>query len=409
MAKPFISLFDVTPNTIDRGDKVVFRWAVSNAVTRTLTTKGSIPPVGSWTFYPASTKTYTLTATNSEGTSEKYQTVTVIQPPAPPPEPPEPPPEPPLPPTPEDCPDFWTDPVGAVTCWIIKSIEATLGLVSGGFLAFITYLQQWSAAFTTDFWLFLQDPIESIRMWMSDVFVSIGELTNQISTGISDWWQQGIIDVGIMITSATTGFSSWIDDRFTGINDWWADAQAVWGTWWDDRLTDLENWRHDFQINVNKWYNSNIQPIINAIGSKLEDAAAWIAGFPALIGQWWQDRLIEVGVWIVEATAASNEWIAGFSGLIGDWWLDRVTEIGIWLADRTNEFNYWVENTLPGIIEEMIKLPEWLVAPFGAIGNFAKLMYEFFTGTYEEEQQIIDTKRNYKEQTDRVKEILGRP
>jgi len=43
---------------------------------------------------------------------------------------------------------------------------------------------------------------------MNDVFVSIGELTNQIATGISDWWKQGIIDVGVMITSATNSLTS---------------------------------------------------------------------------------------------------------------------------------------------------------------------------------------------------------
>jgi hypothetical protein len=321
-------------------------------------------------------------------------------------EPPPPPPPSPPPPPPDECPDFWEDPIGWTLCTITNGFSVFIEWFGTSFWTFIAYIQQWAAGFTLEFWQFLQDPISKIQTWMSGVFVAVGELTNQISTGISTWWKQGIIDVGIMITDATIGFQSWIDERFTGINDWWTDAQTVWGTFWTDAITGLQLWVADFTINVNNWYTANLQPIIDTINSGLTNAAAWIAGFPALIGQWWQDRVIEVGVWITDATTLANEWITGFPDLIGTWWNDRVIEIGVWLADRTNEFNLWVETVLPGIVEEMLKLPEWLTAPFQAIGAFAQAIIDMLAGTYAKDQNITDAETNVQSHRDRIKEII---
>ena len=337
---------------------------------------------------------------------------TVGEPPEPPPpEPPEPeppPPEPPEPPTPEDCPDFWKYPVEAVLCWIIRSIEATLGMVSGGFITLLASLQQWSAAFTIEFWYFLQDPISSIKTWMNDVFVAIQNLSTQISSSISTWWNQTVIDVGVMITNATTGFKSWIDERFTGINDWWADAQTVWGTFWDERIQGVENWINDFLTKINNWYNSKIQPTIDAINSSLTDAANWIKGFPTLLSTWWNDRIIDVGVWITDATTAANEWINGFSTLINEWWNDRVIEIGIWLTDRNNEIKLWVEEGLPGWVEDMFDWAKPVISPILGIANVLSSLWTGLTKEEEEDPKITAVKDNYKLQTDRVKEILGR-
>lgn len=409
MAKPFISLFDVTPNTINRGDKVVFRWGVSNATTRHLTDKGSIGPVGSWTTYPTSTKTYTLTAGNPEGTSKKFQTVTVIQPPPPPPKPPEPPPEPPEPPPPGECPDFWEDPIGWVLCTLTNGFSVFVEWFGTSFWTFIDSLQQWAAGFTLEFWQFLQDPVSKIQTWMNGVFVAIQDLSSQISSSISTWWNQTVIDVGVMITNATTGFQSWIDERFTGINEWWADAQTVWGTFWNERIKGVEDFINDFSTKVNNWYNTKIQPTIDAIQSRLNDFGDYIKGIPDLLSRWWNDRVIEVGVWITEATTAANDWITGFPDLIGNWWNDRVIEIGIWLADRDNEFNLWVKNILPGIVGNMFEWAKPVIQPIMDAVGFLGQIVGIVTGTAPESESVKSVKENYKTQTDRVNEILGRP
>jgi len=414
-----VKSFTAIPSRITVGGTSILRWDTEPGSTVTLTNYGTVENTGIRYAKPRVTTQYWVTAIKGAQTSRKGNLVTVDEAPTPPPtpppptppppEPPEPPPEPPLPPTPEDCPDFWVDPVGAVTCWIIKSIEATLGLVSGGFLSFITYLQQWSAAFTTEFWIFLQDPIENIQTWMSDVFVSIQDLGNQISTGINDWWQQGIIDVGVMITSATTGFQSWIDERFTGINDWWADAQTVWGTFWNERIKGVEDWINEFSTNVSNWYNSNVQPTIDAISSGIDDAGAWIKGFPTLLSTWWNDRIIDVGVWIADAQSGLSGFLDGFTGTIGDWWNDRIIDIGVWLAERDAEIKKWLEDGLPNWVEDMFEWAKPIVAPIVAVANVLSSLWEGLTKEEAEDPKITAVKDDYKLQTDRIKEVLGRP
>lgn len=315
--------------------------------------------------------------------------------------------EPEPPPTPPECPDFWVDPVGAVLCWVIRSIEAALGLVSGGLISLLADMKQWSAAFTTEFWNFLQDPIASIQTWMSGVFATIQSVTSQIATGITDWWNQTVIDVGIMITNAISGLQSWIDETYTNINDWWADAQTVWGTFWEERLTGLETWIDETATNINNWYQTNIQPIIDTINSGLEDAKTWILDFPTLLSTWWNDRVIDIGVWIADAQSGLSEFLDGFTGTIGDWWNDRVIDIGVWLADRDAEFNYWVENSLPGIVEDMFKLPEWLTGPLEAIGKFAQAIIDMLAGTYPKDEKIQTAEDKVKEHQDEINRILG--
>lgn len=322
-------------------------------------------------------------------------------------EPPPPPPPSPPPPPPDECPDFWEDPIGWILCTITNGFSVFVEWFGTAFWTFIAYIQQWAAGFTLEFWQFLQDPVSKIQTWMSGVFVAVGELTNQIATGINEWWQQGIIDVGIMITDATQNFSSWIDESFTDINAWWEDIKTIWGTVLTDAITGLQKWAADFTINVNNWYNSNLKPTIDAINSGLSDAATWIAGFPTLIGQWWQDRVIEVGVWIVEATAAANDWIAGFPDLIAAWWNDRVLEMGLWLAERDTEFNLWVKNTLPGIVGNMFEWAKPVIQPIiDAVGILSKFL-GFAEGTYPKDQNITDAETNVKSHRDRIKEIIS--
>jgi len=80
MVKPFISVFIAVPSTINKGENAILTWQSIGADTITLTDFGNVTSSGARTVSPSSTKTYTLTATNSEGTTTKSRTITVIQP-----------------------------------------------------------------------------------------------------------------------------------------------------------------------------------------------------------------------------------------------------------------------------------------------------------------------------------------
>ncbi len=409
MAKPTINTYYSPKTTIDRGESTNLVWSVFNADTVYISRIGNVSHTGGKNVSPTVTTSYVMNASNDDGSVSKTVKITVIQPEPPEPEPPEPTPPIPEPPEPGECPDFWKDPIGWTLCTLTSGFSVFIEWFGTSFQTFINSIQTWAAGFTIEFWYFLQNPVESIRNWMNDVFVSIGELTNQIATGISDWWKQGIIDVGVMITNATNSFNIWIDDNFSGINAWWENIKTVWGTFWTDAITGLQLWAAEFTINVNNWYTANIQPIIDTINIATINAGAWIAGFPTFIAQWWNDRMIDIGVWLVEATTNFNNFLGDFTGTIGDWWNDRVIDIGVWLADRTNEFNLWVETGLPGIVGNMFEWAKPAIQPIMDAVGFLGQIVGIVTGTATEDPKIAKHKTDVQTERDRINDILGRP
>ena len=74
--------FTVSPSTIYSGGSTTMSWAVTDADTVIIDNGvGSVVPTGSGAVAPATTTTYTLTATNGFGTRVRKTTVTVIAPP----------------------------------------------------------------------------------------------------------------------------------------------------------------------------------------------------------------------------------------------------------------------------------------------------------------------------------------
>jgi K319-like protein/OmpA family protein len=75
--KPTILRCDVTPQNIFRGDSAELNWQVDNANSVNLTGFGDVPHTGSQTVSPTDTTTYTLAATNANGTVSCPLTVQV--------------------------------------------------------------------------------------------------------------------------------------------------------------------------------------------------------------------------------------------------------------------------------------------------------------------------------------------
>lgn len=79
---PTIASFTATPSSTAAGTSVVLSWNVTGASTITLDNGiGDVSTLTSKTVSPAQTTTYTLTATNSGGSTTAHVTVTVIVPP----------------------------------------------------------------------------------------------------------------------------------------------------------------------------------------------------------------------------------------------------------------------------------------------------------------------------------------
>ena len=75
---PVINSFTANPSYIQSGQGIVLTWTVNDATTVTLSPGiGSVPSSGSYNLSPGYTTTYTLTATNSDGSVNASTTVTV--------------------------------------------------------------------------------------------------------------------------------------------------------------------------------------------------------------------------------------------------------------------------------------------------------------------------------------------
>lgn len=78
--RPIINSFYASRNSILSGESADLSWDVSQATLVTITNIGTVSSHQQITIYPANTTTYTLTATNSSGTSSQSVIVTIRSP-----------------------------------------------------------------------------------------------------------------------------------------------------------------------------------------------------------------------------------------------------------------------------------------------------------------------------------------
>jgi peptidoglycan-associated lipoprotein len=77
--KPVISLFAVSPGTIDKGGDTTLRWAVEHANNvRIAPALGQVDESGSRRIFPATNTVYTLTATGPGGTASATASVSIL-------------------------------------------------------------------------------------------------------------------------------------------------------------------------------------------------------------------------------------------------------------------------------------------------------------------------------------------
>lgn len=88
-AKPGINSFTADPQRIERGQQSTLRWNVSNATNISINNGvGTVGATGSRQVAPATSMTYTLTASGAGGSDSRLVTVEVVAPLPPPPPPP---------------------------------------------------------------------------------------------------------------------------------------------------------------------------------------------------------------------------------------------------------------------------------------------------------------------------------
>ena len=175
------------------------------------------------------------------------------------------------PPTPGPCPDFWEDPVGWTVCTITNGFSEFASWFGGAFWTVIGGMTDWMNTFGSNVAAFIRDPIPKIEQWGTGVFAKIGEITDQISTGIGDWWTTTTADIGEWWNDRTQDVAEWYESVSGEIGDWWtgswedisgAISEATEGflSWGEDLLTDIwegiQDWVVDLIVGLIGSFNS---------------------------------------------------------------------------------------------------------------------------------------------------------
>jgi len=282
--------FSGNPLTIERGESSTLQWTVINATSVTLdgVSKGL---TGTETRSPISTTTYTLIAGNAGGTTTKTVTITVT----------EPPPE--IICTPGEkkcigndlyecnaagddwvlfeanagicqtggaCPDFWVNPIGAVVCWILSAFEAAIGLVTGGFLTLQLNMKNFLDNYGTDLAAWLADPIGAIQSYLGGVIATINDVTNSVTTYVSDWWADTVDTL-----------STWMSDAWGTAAYFWLDITTHICDWWDDTKKSIWDGFISFKDDLSDALNTKFQEFIGFINTLPGDIVEYVTGFVA--------------------------------------------------------------------------------------------------------------------------------
>jgi len=170
--------------------------------------------------------------------------------------------EPPSPPpTPAECPDFWVDPVGAVLCWIISTIEEALGFVSGGFIELLSnaksfFEDSWTQIcdFFTDVTgniiTAVKDNLGSVIDWVSDNLTGFAEWISTISADALENLKTFLGDVGDFVATKFTDFISWLSELTGSIADYIGGAIGDFVDWTSDQLGSIWEGIQDWVLDM---------------------------------------------------------------------------------------------------------------------------------------------------------------
>lgn len=153
----------------------------------------------------------------------------------------------PPPPPPVECPNFWTDPAGAVLCWILTSIEATLGFVSGGFMQMLADVKTFfedSWAQIADFFMdvtgaiveIVKNSIGDIIDWLSDNLIGFAVWISTITADALENLKTFLGDIGDFVATKFTDFVSWLIELTGSIADYISGAIGDFVDWTSEQL-----------------------------------------------------------------------------------------------------------------------------------------------------------------------------
>ncbi|RLF29890.1 MAG: hypothetical protein DRJ99_03250 [Thermoplasmata archaeon] len=304
------------------------------------------------------------------------------------------------------CPDFWTDPIGAVTCWIISFIEQALHLATGGFLTLLSNIKNFLDNFSTAIADFLSDPIGHVRDYVEATWNWLSDVVGKITSVIGDWWSSTAKTVQSWISATVENIQDFIQDPINYLSNWLNTVKTIIGGWINSAIQGILDFIENFSTYVWEWWNNNIASIFETIRTAIENI---------------QD-------FVENPIKYLNDWLDTVKTIIGGWISARIEDALSWVTNKFIDFIYWL-STIPGSVsdyiwEQILGVKEFVetyfvenvVNMFGWINdiqeavknaiNFFINLYDVITGA--DKVAGLDTKPidKWKEHIDKTKEIL---
>lgn len=307
----------------------------------------------------------------------------------------------------EGCPPFFEDPAGWVLCHLILAMEALMGWATGTFLWLQQQIHSFIVTYGSGIADLFADPVNQITNWFGEALLTISDFLTEFNNAIISWWAGTTATVQGWISDAVSGFEDWMDEAYDNIHDFVQAAFEFFHSGWESIITGIQSWIDESYTNIAAWWEDAKTTIGDAWSSAISALQGWIDDAYTSINDWWSSTQETLLTTIVGLGLGLSDWIDETFSNIGEWWEDRLIDINDMFADWGSAIHDVIMEKIPGIVEEMIKLPDWLTAPFLAIGQFATKMFELLTGNYPKEEEIKESETTIQEHMDEVKDLIG--
>ena len=321
MVKPAIGLFIAAPSTIDRGDNAILTWNSIGADTVTLTSFGTVTNSGARTVSPSSTTTYTLAATNSEGTTSESRTITVIQPPTPPTPPP---------PSAYNL-TFYTIPDGCSVHIIGGETKITNYNGYCRFYNLNTGAYTWEVSKTG----YITESGGTNLNSNKTEYVTLEVIppTPPPPSECPSFWEDPIGWTLCIITNGFSEFANWFGGAFWGY------------------ITAISDWLNMFGSNLAAFINDPVTKIKDWMGDTWATITEVTSSISTGITAWWSTTSANIGDWWNSATESAVNWVNGIAGTLGDIITHSWSEVVDIAGGAISDFVDWTNEQLLSIWE----------------------------------------------------------
>jgi len=227
------------------------------------------------------------------------------------------------------CPSFWTDPIGAVVCWILSFLDQALHLATGGFLTLLANVKNFLNHYSSAIANFFSDPIRHVRDYVLNTWTWLNDVVGKITSVIGDWWGSTAKTVQSWINNAFTQAWNWITDTGKWLVDNVYNLLQQTGSWLTNLWKNAVEFWNDITQHIWDWWNSSIKAVWDYIQNIAISAWNFIKNIGTWIANWWQTIWVGVKAFIDNAV---NTAISFFQSLFQTLWT-AIDNIKKWVTD----------------------------------------------------------------------------